>query len=289
MVVIKKKLIKLEEFLEKNPKIKKKFNKEFKKYENRPKPNKKLKIGLKYIKKNFNLNLFLKQIEKYNYKYMDEGDMLDRVIQYGFKQDEVYKIRDHFDNKEYDKLRKLADDYKLLVKITDNFKAIDYMAEKVETETLSKWIEATLLYSQINFTYYLFIDEINFTEQNRGNCLYFKSKNKKLIINKMIKFFDKLKKKYNQGGVMKILKCKINTKKTKVKPIITNLPPSLIKDLKKFSHMGETYRSEFDDYKKVKKFTFKFALDEKNKTITSLDQYPSYWHGILKKEKLEVK
>ena len=71
------------------------------------------------------------------------------------------------------------------------------MAEKVETETLSKWIEATLLYSQINFTYYLFIDEINFTEQNRGNCLYFKSKNKKLIINKMIKFFDKLKKKYN--------------------------------------------------------------------------------------------
>ena len=45
MVVIKKKLIKLEEFLEKNPKIKKKFNKEFKKYENRPKPNKKLKIG----------------------------------------------------------------------------------------------------------------------------------------------------------------------------------------------------------------------------------------------------
>tara|TARA_Y100000590_G_C15364250_1_gene880100 strand:- start:111 stop:704 length:594 start_codon:yes stop_codon:yes gene_type:complete len=197
MVVIKKKLIKLEEFLEKNPKIKKKFNKEFKKYENRPKPNKKLKIGLKYIKKNFNLNLFLKQIEKYNYKYMDEGDMLDRVIQYGFKQDEVYKIRDHFDNKEYDKLRKLADDYKLLVKITDNFKAIDYMAEKVETETLSKWIEATLLYSQINFTYYLFIDEINFTEQNRGNCLYFKSKNKKLIINKMIKFFDKLKKKYN--------------------------------------------------------------------------------------------
>ena len=88
---------------------------------------------------------------------------------------------------------------------------------------------------------------------------------------------------------MKILKCKINTKKTKVKPIITNLPPSLIKDLKKFSHMGETYRSEFDDYKKVKKFTFKFALDEKNKTITSLDQYPSYWHGIFKKEKLELK
>ena len=242
MVVIKKKLIKLEEFLEKNPKIKKKFNKEFKKYENRPKPNKKLKIGLKYIKKNFNLNLFLKQIEKYNYKYMDEGDMLDRVIQYGFKQDEVYKIRDHFDNKEYDKLRKLADDYKLLVKITDNFKAIDYMAEKVETETLSKWIEATLLYSQINFTYYLFIDEINFTEQNRGNCLYFKSKNKKLIINKMIKFFDKLKKKYNQGGVMNLKKLskefnsKIFLKNIKLFPIklgaskkkFTNNPTSLI-------------------------------------------------------------
>lgn len=229
MVVIKKKLIKLEEFLEKNPKIKKKFNKEFKKYENRPKPNKKLKIGLKYIKKNFNLNLFLKQIEKYNYKYMDEGDMLDRVIQYGFKQDEVYKIRDHFDNKEYDKLRKLADDYKLLVKITDNFKAIDYMAEKVKTETLSKWIEATLLYSQINFTYYLFIDEINFTEQNRGNCLYFKSKNKKLIINKMIKFFDKLKKKYNQGGVMKKKKFDIDIffnilSKTDHKNLVKQMP-----------------------------------------------------------------
>lgn len=87
---------------------------------------------------------------------------------------------------------------------------------------------------------------------------------------------------------MKILKFKINTKKTKVKPIITNLPSSLIKDLKKFSHMGETYRSEFDDYNKVKKFTFKFALDEKNKTITSLDQYPAYWHGIFKKEKLKL-
>ena len=87
---------------------------------------------------------------------------------------------------------------------------------------------------------------------------------------------------------MKILKFKINTKKTKVKPIITNLPSSLIKDLKKFSHMGETYRSEFDDYNKVKKFTFKFALDEKNKTITSLDQYQLIGTAFLKR-KIKIK
>ena len=88
----KKSSITFDEFLEKDPKFKKKFNKEFEKYQNRPKPNKKLKIGLKYIKKHFNLDLFLKKIEKYNYRYMDEGNMLDRVIGYGFEQKEVYKI-----------------------------------------------------------------------------------------------------------------------------------------------------------------------------------------------------
>ena len=190
----KKSFIKFDEFLEKNQKFKTKFNKAFEKYQNRPKPNKKLKIGLKYIKKYFNLDVFLKGIQKNNYKYMDEGDMLDRIIRYGFEQDEVLKIRDHFDEAEFETLHKLAEDYKLLRKITDNFKIIDAMAIEMVTETLEKWIVATLLYSKRNSAYYLFIDEYDYKEENRGNCLYFKSKNKKIIFNKMIKLFDKIDK-----------------------------------------------------------------------------------------------
>tara|TARA_Y100000031_G_scaffold78952_1_gene86912 strand:+ start:101 stop:700 length:600 start_codon:yes stop_codon:yes gene_type:complete len=189
----KKSSITFDDFLEKDPKFKKKFNKEFEKYQNRPKPNKKLKIGLKYIKKYFNLDLFLKKIEKYNYKHMDEGNMLDRIIQYGFEQDEVHKIYDHFDDTEFEKLHKLAEYYKLLPKITDNFKIIDALA----TETLEKWIGATLLSSKRNSTYYLFIDECNYDEGNRGNCLYFKSKDEKIVWNKMFKLIQKIDKENN--------------------------------------------------------------------------------------------
>jgi len=191
----KKSSITFDEFLEKDPKFKKKFNKEFEKYQNRPKPNKKLKIGLKYIKKHFNLDLFLKKIEKYNYRYMDEGNMLDRVIRYGFEQKEVYKIRDHFDDKEFETLTKLAVVYKLLPKITDNFEEIDFKA----TETLEKWIGATLLSSKRNSTYYLFIDEIIKDEGKTGNCLYFKSKNKKLVWNKMVKIIQETDKENNSS------------------------------------------------------------------------------------------
>jgi hypothetical protein len=191
----KKSSITFDEFLEKDPKFKKKFNKEFEKYQNRPKPNKKLKIGLKYIKKHFNLDLFLKKIEKYNYRYMDEGNMLDRVIGYGFEQKEVYKIRDHFDDKEFETLTKLAVVYKLLPKITDNFEEIDFK----ETETLEKWIGATLLSSKKNSTYYLFIDEIIKDEGKKGNCLYFKSKNKKLVWNKMVKIIQEIDKENNSS------------------------------------------------------------------------------------------
>jgi hypothetical protein len=191
----KKSSITFDEFLEKDPKFKKKFNKEFEKYQNRPKPNKKLKIGLKYIKKHFNLDLFLKKIEKYNYRYMNEGNMLDRVIGYGFEQKEVYKIRDHFDDKEFETLTKLAVVYKLLPKITDNFEEIDFK----ETETLEKWIGATLLSSKKNSTYYLFIDEIIKDEGKKGNCLYFKSKNKKLVWNKMVKIIQEIDKENNSS------------------------------------------------------------------------------------------
>ena len=87
---------------------------------------------------------------------------------------------------------------------------------------------------------------------------------------------------------MKILQCKINTKKTNVKPIISNLPISLIKEFKKFG-LGNSHTSYFDDYNKVKKFVFKFGLDEKNKTIVSLDSYPANWHGIFKKKNWNLK
>ena len=189
----KKSFIKFDEFLEKNQKFNKKFNKAFEKYQNRPKPNKKLKIGLKYIKKYFNLDVFLKGIQKNNYKYVNEGDMLDRIIQYGFEKDEVHKIYDHLDDNEIDKLHELAELYKLLPKITDNFEVIDAMA----TETFERWIRATFLFSKSNSTYYLFIDEVTFDEGDTGNTLYFKSKDKKLVWYKMFKFIQKIDKENN--------------------------------------------------------------------------------------------
>lgn len=84
---------------------------------------------------------------------------------------------------------------------------------------------------------------------------------------------------------MKVLKFKINTKKTKVRPYIKNIPKSL---LKKMFDMKE-YESQFKDYNKAKKLIFKFVLDERNKTIRCIDQYSSYWHGIFNTEKLEFK
>jgi hypothetical protein len=84
---------------------------------------------------------------------------------------------------------------------------------------------------------------------------------------------------------MRVLKFKINTKRTKVRSNVKNVPKNL---LKKMFNMKE-YESEFKDYTKAKKLIFKFVLDERNKTIKSIDQYSQYWHGIFKTEKLEFK
>ena len=84
---------------------------------------------------------------------------------------------------------------------------------------------------------------------------------------------------------MKVLKFKINTKRTKVRPNVKNIPKSL---LKKMFDMKE-YESQFKDYTKAKKLTFKFVLDERNKTIRCIDQYSPYWHGIFNTEKLKFK
>ena len=162
-------------------------NKKFKKWENRPKPNPKLKIGLKYIKENFNLDLFLNKIEeKGNYKYRNDGDMLDVVILNGFNQEEVTKIYDHLDDKEFDKLHRLAERDKLLSKITDNFEIFDNSSIKTRTDLFF----TTIWFSKRNSTYYLFIDMLDFEQLNKGICLYFKSKNEKTITNKMLKFIQ---------------------------------------------------------------------------------------------------
>ena len=84
---------------------------------------------------------------------------------------------------------------------------------------------------------------------------------------------------------MKVLKFKINTKRTKVRSNVKNLPKSL---LKKMFDMKE-YESQFKDYSKAKKLIFKFVLDERNKTIRCIDQYSPYWHGIFNTEKLKFK
>tara|TARA_B100000989_G_scaffold114333_1_gene83958 strand:- start:99 stop:659 length:561 start_codon:yes stop_codon:yes gene_type:complete len=183
----KKNKITFDEFLDQNPKFKKKFNKKYEEYQNRPKRDKILKIGLEYIRKNFNLDLFLKNIEKYNYKFMDEGNMFNRIIGYGFKQDKTWKIYDHLDDSEVDKMYKLAETYELLPKITDNFKVFDLKV----TETSEKLISCTTLYSKKNSTYYLFVDEYN--SDGRGNCLYYKSKNKKIIFTRIDKLVKGIK------------------------------------------------------------------------------------------------
>ena len=82
---------------------------------------------------------------------------------------------------------------------------------------------------------------------------------------------------------MRVLKFKINTKRTKVRPNVKNIPKSL---LKKMFDMKE-YESQFKDYIKAKKLIFKFVLDERNKTIKCIDQYSPYWHGIFNTEKLK--
>ena len=177
----------LDEFLEKDSKLKKEFNEKFEKWKNRPKPNPKLKIGLKYIKENFNLDLFLNKIEeKGNYKYRNDGDMLDVVILNGFNQEEVTKIYDHLDDKEFDKLHRLAERDKLLSKITDNFEIFDNSSIKTRTDLFF----TTIWFSKRNRTYYLFIDRLNFERSTKSICLYFKSKNEKTITNKMLKFIQ---------------------------------------------------------------------------------------------------
>lgn len=185
---MKKKLpVTLDELLEKDPKLKKEFNEKFENWKNRPKPNPKLKIGLKYIKENFNLDLFLNKIEeKGNYKYRNDGDMLDVVILNGFNQEEVTKIYDHLDDKEFDKLHRLAERDKLLSKITDNFEIFDNSSIKTRTDLFF----TTIWFSKRNSTYYLFIDMLDFEQLNKGICLYFKSKNEKTITNKMLKFIQ---------------------------------------------------------------------------------------------------
>ena len=86
---------------------------------------------------------------------------------------------------------------------------------------------------------------------------------------------------------MKIIKCKINIKKTKVSAFVKNTPKSFLQKLKKFG-MGDKYKSLFVDYNKAKKLTFIFALDEKNLTIKSIDQNLKIWHGLFNEEKLNL-
>ena len=112
--------------------------------------------------------------------------MLDIVIQNGFNQEEVTKIYDHLDDKEFDKLHKLADGEKLLSKITDNFEHFDNGSIKTTTDLFFTGI----WFSKRNSTYYLFIDMLNFERLTKGICLYFKSKNEKTITNKMLKFIQ---------------------------------------------------------------------------------------------------
>ena len=142
-----------------------------------------MKIDLKYLKKNFNLDKFIKSLNL-NYKFMNEGDMLDRIIEGGYphildSDGEEVMIWDILDDNLHDKLRELAKNYKLLPKLTNNFQFI----REISCETVSRHIYLTCLFSKKNKTYYFFIDEYN--DYWNGNCLYFKSKKKDKLMEVM--------------------------------------------------------------------------------------------------------
>ena len=143
------------------------------------------KVDLKFLKKNFNLDKFIKNLN-YNYKFMEEGDMLDRVIDGGYPDilDEDgmdFDIWENLEDNFHDKLRDLAKNYKLLPKLTNNFQFI----REISCITISRIIYLTCLFSKKNETYYFFIDE----EHNywSGNCLYLKSKSIDKIMKSMAK------------------------------------------------------------------------------------------------------
>ena len=142
-----------------------------------------MKIDLKYLKKNFNLDKFIKSLDL-NYKFMNEGDMLDRIIEGGYphildSNGEEVMIWDILDDNLHDKLRELAKNYKLLPKLTNNFQFI----REISCETVSRHIYLTCLFSKKNKTYYFFIDE--YKDYWNGNCLYFKSKKKDKLMEVM--------------------------------------------------------------------------------------------------------
>lgn len=142
-----------------------------------------MKIDLKYLKKNFNLDEFIKSLNL-NYKFMNEGDMFDRIIEGGYphildSDGEEVMIWDILDDNLHDKLRELAKNYKLLPKLTNNFQFI----REISCETVSRHIYLTCLFSKKNKTYYFFIDE--YKDYWNGNCLYFKSKKKDKLMEVM--------------------------------------------------------------------------------------------------------
>ena len=142
-----------------------------------------MKIDLNYLKKNFNLDTFIKSLNL-NYKHMNEGDMLDRVAEGAYQNildDDGAEIMiwDILDDSLQHKLRNLAKNYKLLPKFTNNFQFI----REIACETTSRYIYLTCLFSKKNQTYYFFIDE--YKDYWNGNCLYLKSKNKEKVIKVM--------------------------------------------------------------------------------------------------------
>ena len=107
-----------------------------------------MKIDLNYLKKNFNLDAFIKSLNL-NYKHMNEGDMLDRVAEGAYQNildDDGAEIMiwDVLDDNLQHKLRNLAKNYKLLHKLTNNFQFI----REIACETTSRYIYLTCLFSK---------------------------------------------------------------------------------------------------------------------------------------------
>ena len=113
-----------------------------------------MKIDFEYLKKNFELDKFLKNIEQYNYQYIDEGDMLDRIISYGYpNKPDIFTL---VDDKFHDELRSLAKSNTLLPLLTDNF---EHVVPEIHIELTIKDVFLNCWYSKKNSTYYFFVDE----------------------------------------------------------------------------------------------------------------------------------
>ena len=168
-----------------------------KRYEDLLSTNKSIKIDLKWVKKNFDIDKFLERIEKYNFGYPDEGDMFDRIIQYGIESTISLDYVNMLSNllNEDDKFKEKFLSYDILSLITNNFSLLkNVLIEDQNVPSPGRDLYFSLLFSKKNKVYYIFTDDFDYEIGQQTNRLFYKSKNKKSSIKEFNEFEKKLAK-----------------------------------------------------------------------------------------------